>query len=106
MIYYRYPQPDTLPRPIISFDTHTKKCRRFLLKKLINGYTQQSENLKSRNFRPFFQEAEGRVWGSMDDPVMPALARFDPATGECIFYPPRGLTAPDLPDAGADSSGF
>lgn len=32
---------------------------------------------------------------------MPSLARFDPATGECVYYPPRGLTAPDLPDAGA-----
>jgi len=101
LVYHHYPQPDTLPRPLIAFDTRTKRYRRLLLKKLINGYTRQPENVKLRNFRPFFQEAMGRVWGTMDYAVMPSLARFDPATGECVYYPPRGLTAPDLPDADA-----
>lgn len=99
LVYHHYPQPDTLPRPIMAFDTRTKKYQRFLLKKLLNGYTQQSESLKSRKFRPFFQASDGRLWGTMDD-QLPSLACFDPATGECVRYPPRGLTAPDLTDAG------
>lgn len=102
LVYHRYPQPDTLPRPIMAFDTRTKKYHRFALKKLLNGYTRQPESLKSRQFRPFFQAPDGRLWGSMDDQVMPSLARFDPATGACVYYPPRGLTAPDLADAGLE----
>jgi len=32
LVYHHYPQPDTLSPPIISFNTHAKKYRKFLLK--------------------------------------------------------------------------